>query len=444
MGKKHTASIFPRYRGEKWTGTQLPRESQNWLLGKADSVSKDRYHREAYRKELEKVIGKEPWKWPKYPLYFISDIHGDADAFIASLVASGAIKKTGPKDKDIKFTDVGRKGRFLIGGDCFDKGPSTLRLLRVIQILIEKHADVVILAGNHDVRMMLGIRSINMEADPRTDHFFIRMGRKMVPFLKEISEQYLQGKHALRDVPSARECRRLLYPPKSWFRDFPVHAVWTMPESTIHNEVRKLRIKIHQFDADCKKADLSIRMVYAAALKWHELFLHDKGEYAWFYQHMRLCYRKGSFMFLHAGIDDRVAGMLNNCSWKKLNKAFRELLYENPFDFYYGPIANSMRTKYRNIDRPLTRDGVKKIRKLGIRAVVHGHRNLLHGQRLMLRKGLLNVECDTTMDRNSRKKEGLKGVGAAVTIIRPEGCVLGISNDYPHIKLFDPKDTVSC
>jgi len=444
MGKKQTSSILPCYRGEKWTGTHLPRESQNWLLGKAASVRKDSYHRAAFRKEVEKVIGKEPWMWPKRPLYFISDMHGDADAFIASLVASGAIRKTGPRDKDIKITDVGRKGRFLIGGDCFDKGPSTLRLLRVIQILIDKHADVVILAGNHDIRMMLGIRSINMEADPRTDHFFIRMGRKMVPFLKEISEQYLQGKNALRDVPSARECRRILYPPKSWFRDFPVHAVWAMPESTIHNEVRKLRIKIRQFDEDCKKADLSIRMVYAAALKWHELFLREKGEYAWFYQHMRLCYRKGSFMFLHAGIDDRIAGMLNNCSWKQLNTAFRELMYENPFDFYYGPIANSMRTKYRNIDRPLTRDGVKKIRKQGVRAVVHGHRNLLHGQRLMLRKGLLNVECDTTLDRNSRKKEGLKGPGAAVTIIHPKGYILGISNDYPHIKLFDPKDAVSC
>lgn len=444
MGKKkHTANIFPCYQGEKWTGTHLPRESQNWLLGKADSVSKDSYHRAAYRKEFEKVIGKEPWMWPKRPLYFISDMHGDADAFIASLVASGAIKKTGPRDKDIKFTNVGRKGRFLIGGDCFDKGPSTLRLLRVIQILINKHEDVVILAGNHDVRMMLGIRSINMEADPRTDHFFIRMGRKMVPFLKEISEQYLQGKDALRDVPSASECRRILYPPKSWFRDFPVHAVWTMPETTIQNEIKKLRIKISQFDEDCKKADLSIRMVYAAAVKWHELFLQPRGEYAWFYKHMRLCYRKGSFMFLHAGIDDRIAGMLNHSSWKQLNTVFRELMYENPFDFYYGPIANIMRTKYRNIDRPLTRDGVKKIRKQGIRALVHGHRNLLHGQRLMLRKGLLNVECDTTMDRNSRKKEGLKGVGAAVTIIRPEGCILGISNDYPQIKLFDPKDAMS-
>ena len=442
MGKKNTSSIFPRYRGEKWTGTHLPKESQNWLMGKAHSVSKDGYHREAYRKSFEKVIGKEPWKWPKFPLYFISDMHGDADAFIASLVASGAIKKTGPGDKDIQFTDEGRKGRFIIGGDCFDKGPSTLRLLRVIQLLVKKRANVIILAGNHDIRMMLGIRSIDMEADPRTDHFFIRMGMKMVPFLKEISEQYLQGKDALRDVPSARECRRILYPPKSWFRDFPIHAVWTMPESTVHNEIKKLRTKIRQFDEACKQSDLSIRMVYAAATKWHELFLKPKGEYAWFYQHMSLCYRKGSFLFLHAGIDDRMAGLLSHSSWKQLNIKFRELMYENPFDFYYGPVANIMRTKYRNTDMPLTRGGVKKIHKQGIRVLVHGHRNLLHGQRLMLRKGLLNVECDTTLDRNSRKKEGLTGPGAAVTIIHPKGYILGISNDYPHIKLFDPKDTL--
>jgi len=412
-------------------------------MGKSRSVSKDRYHRAAYDKEFDKVIGKEPWKWPKRPLYFISDMHGDADAFIASLVASGAIIKTGPKDKDIKLTKEGRRGRFIIGGDCFDKGPSTLRLLRVIRLLVKKHNDLIILAGNHDIRMMQGIRSINMDADPRTDHFFVRMGRKMVPFLKEISEQYLQDKDALSDVPSARECRRILYPPKSWFREFPIHAVWAMPEPTIKREIKKMRIKIQQFDEACKQAGLSIRMVYAAAKKWHELFLQPKGEYAWFYQHMRLCYRKGSFMFLHAGIDDRIADMLSHNSCKQLNSKFRELLYANPFDFYYGPVANIMRTKYRDIDMPLTRNGVKKIHKQGIRVLVHGHRNLLHGQRLMLRKGLLNVECDTTLDRNSRKKEGLKGQGAAVTIIHPQGYILGVSNDYPHIKLFDLKQTMS-
>jgi Calcineurin-like phosphoesterase len=443
MGKKQSGSIFPRYRGEKWTGTHLPRDSQRWLMGKKRSVRKGRYHSAAYRKEFEKVIGKEPWKWPKRPLYFITDLHGDADAFIASLVATGVVKKTGPRDKDIKLTDAGRKGCFLIGGDCFDKGPSTLRLLRAIKILIDRHADVLILAGNHDVRMMLGIRSISMEADPRTDHFFIRMGRKMVPFLKEISEQYLQGEDALRGVPDTRECRRHLYPPKSWFRDFPEQAAWAMPESTKRKEVKRLHEKIRQFDKDIQDADISLRMVYAAAMQWQDLFLHPKGEFAWFYKHMHLCYRNGSFLFLHAGIDDRIAGVLSQRSWKHLNSKFRELMFDDPFDFYYGPFANIMRTKYRNVDMPLTRNGVRKIHNSGIHILVHGHRNLLHGQRLMLRKGLLNVECDTTLNRNSRKRDGLKGPGAAVTIIRPEGCILGISSDYPYIKVFDPELSVT-
>ena len=143
-------------------------------------------------------------------------------------------------------------------------------------------------------------------------------------------------------------------------------------------------------------------------------------------------------MILHAGIDDRIAAILSNRSWQHLNRKFRKLMFDNPFDFYYGPIANIMRTKYRNIDRPLTRHGVRKIRNQGIHVMVHGHRNLYHGQRLMLRKGLLNVESDTTLDRNSRKKEGLKGPGAAVTIIHPKGQILGVSTDYPYIKVFDP------
>ena len=122
----------------------------------------------------------------------------------------------------------------------------------------------------------------------------------------------------------------------------------------------------------------------------------------------------------------------------RLNSKFRELMFDDPFDFYYGPFANIKRTKYRNVDMPLTRNGVRKIHNSGIHVLVHGHRNLLHGQRLMLRKGLLNVECDATLNRNSRKRDGLKGAGAAVTIIRPEGCILGISSDYPYIKVFDP------
>jgi len=75
--------------------------------------------------------------------------------------------------------------------------------------------------------------------------------------------------------------------------------------------------------------------------------------------------------------------------------------------------------------------------------VVHGHRNVYRGQRIVCRHGMINFECDTTMDGNSRKKEGLKGPGAGVTIIKPEGVVLGISSDYPRIKLYSPDGSMS-
>jgi len=261
----------------------------------------------------------------------------------------------------------------------------------------------------------------------------------MVPFLSEIRDSYLQGKNALKGVPGNRECRRLLYPPKSWFREFPKLAAWAMPESTIEREIEKLRAKMTGFEVDCKKSGLSLRMVYAAVRKWQELFLHPKGEYAWFYKRMKLGSREGSFIFVHAGIDDRMAKVISDKGMKHINRKFRKQLYRDPFDFYYGPMANIIRTKYRPTDMPLTRNGVKLLRKKSaVHAIVHGHRNLLHGQRVMLRKGIVNFECDTTLDRNSRKKEGLEGPGAAVTIFRPEGLVMGVSTDYPYIKVFEP------
>jgi hypothetical protein len=439
MQLKNSCKYLPRYKGVSLIEARLPKQGQIWMLGKQRSVKKDKYHSAAYEHEMRKAIGQEPWQWPKRTLYFISDLHADADAFFASLVASGGVKKTGSRDKDFKLTREGRKACFLIGGDCFDKGPSSLRLLQVIRRLIDRGGNVQLLAGNHDVRMLLGIRSVGLEPDPRNDHFFIRMGPKMVPLLSEIRDRYLQGKDALKGVPNSRECRRLLYPPKSWFREFPKLAVWTMPESTIEREMKKLRKKIEGFEADCEKVGLSLRMVYAAARKWQELFLHSKGEFAWFYKRMKLGYREGSFIFVHAGIDDRMAKLISEKGMKHINRKFRKQMYQDPFDFYYGPMANIIRTKYRPIDRPLTRQGVKLLRKKSaVHAIVHGHRNLLHGQRVMLRKGIVNFECDTTLDRNSRKKEGLEGQGAAVTIFRPEGLVMGVSTDYPYIKVFEP------
>jgi len=441
MGKCKKTKGTPRlpvYRGEEWLDVELPHQPQPWLLGRQRSVSKDSDQRVSYALVLQQLLQEHSWRWPRRPIFFFSDLHADADALIASLVASGGVRKTGPGDGDFKLTKQGRKANFVIGGDCFDKGPSNLRLLRVIQRLIKRGARVRILAGNHDVRIKLGIGSVGLRRDPSSEHFFIRMGNKAVPFLKEVVDHYLQGGDALKGVPSNRECRRILYPSKGWFDEFPRLAGWVMPDKRLERELRRMREKMEEFEADCQRVGLSLRQVYAAVFKWQSLFLHPKGEFAWFFARMRLAYQRGSFLFVHAGLDDRAAKLINRQGVKRLNREFRHHAQDDLFEFYYGPLANVMRTKYRDVDMPLTAKGVDLIHQAGIHAIVHGHDNRHHGQRIRLRKGMVNFECDATVDRHTRRKEGLKGLGAAVTLFYPERQVLGISTDYPYIKVFDP------
>jgi hypothetical protein len=429
---------LPVYQGTKWIRPSLPDKCEPWPLGSSRSTAKEKGQRSSSGHLISELLRASPWRWPKRRLYFFSDPHADADAFIASLVASGGIKKNGEKDRDLKLTHVGHKADFVIGGDCFDKGPSNLRLLRVIHHLIKLGARVRILAGNHDIRIKLGIASVGMVSDTRQDHFFIRMGSKAIPMLKEVFDEYLQDKGVLKGIPSTRDCRRRLYPPKRWFKEFPELASWIMPDKRAAREVKRLREKIDSFESDCAAAGLSLRQVYAAALKWQSLFLQPDGEFGWFFKRMRLAYRRGSFLFLHAGIDDFTAKMINRRGVKYINQQFLEDIEDEFFGFYYGPLANAIRTKYRDVDRPLTRKGVELMHDAGIHVIVHGHANRRYGQRIMLRKGMVNFECDATIDRNSRKKEGLNAEGAAVTIFHPERRVMGVSTDYPRIKVFDP------
>jgi hypothetical protein len=70
---------------------------------------------------------------------------------------------------------------------------------------------------------------------------------------------------------------------------------------------------------------------------------------------------------------------------------------------------------------------------------VHGHVNHGNGQQISLHKGLLHIEGDITMDRNSRRKEGLSGIGFGATIVHPKHMIIGISSDHPAVKVFSAR-----
>lgn len=432
----------PPYYGKSWLDVKLPRKVEDWTKGHGKSIALNTGSQKELAHVLTSLNKENAWVFPKRRHFFFSDLHGDPCAFAASLVASGGVKKIGENPTDFELNARGKKANFIIGGDCFDKGPSSLGLLRTIHHLKKQGARVRILAGNHDLRVLFGMVSVGKHKQVENEYFFIRTGQKIIPLLKEVWDGYLKGQKGLKGIPSNKECKRILFPRENWFDKFPDAAAGQIPKAQIKRELERIEKKYNSFEEKCEKSGLSLRQVYATVLKWKELFLKPGSEFYWFYNHMRLAYRSGSFLFVHAGVDNEIAKKLSHDGVSGMNRSFKKVLKGNPFDYYYGPMCNTVRTKYRNVDQPFNSKGARYVRNAGISTLIHGHRNLHNGQRIALRSSILNFECDTSLDSDTRKKEGVRGRGASVTIIEPKGQILGVSSDYPCVKIFDPKITL--
>ena len=416
----------------------LPRASADWLTSAARSIRIPGADVECTTTHVQRLIDQTDWVAPKRPVIYITDLHADVDSFFDSLVASGGIERTGKRFGDFKLTSFGKKAHFVIGGDCFDKGPSNLRLLDGIRLVMNAGAKFTILAGNHDVRVMFGMQQVGVMC-PRNSHFFVRMGLKSIPLLRELVDRYRLKKLLARNkLPDLDACREAIFPTKAWYRHFPVEAQWVMPEDKIDAEVAKVRRKVDQFEQKCGEEGLDLRLVYAAAVQFQKEFLSPKGRYQWFFDKLKIAMREGSFLFLHAGVDDRFCYQLQSSGVNQINKRFRrEMNQGDPFELYYGSLFNAIRTKYRGKDLPFTDDGAQKLRSLGVHAVVRGHVSRSIGQCISVHNSIVHIDCDITLDRNSRQKEGLSGVGAGCTLFLPESRVVGISTDWHSAKLLD-------
>ncbi|MET1412480.1 metallophosphoesterase family protein [Roseibium sp. HPY-6] len=387
---------------------------------------------------LAKANALGPWDWPDKPIVFISDLHADAESLFRSLVAARAIVRNGPVQSDFSLTTFGKSCQIIIGGDCLDKGPSNLDLLDSLARLKKSGADVVLLAGNHDLRLFLGLEALTVKRGSLNAHMFVRMGKKVMPLMREVFDRYVDEDRALAELPDEKACLALMIPGKKWTKQFPKAAADYLNEAAVRKEMRRLKKKSAKFAEHAEDVGLSVRQLYAAALTCRRLFVEPEGRYAWFFQSMKALHQSGSLLFVHAGIDDSMASLISAKGIAHVNRRFRKESRKDPFVFYSGTVANLMRTKYRDIDHPLTGKGVEDLHLAGIKMLIQGHINRHQGQELKSKHGLLHLEADITLDRHSRSSEGLEGIGTGATIIQPDGNIIGISRDYPHAKLFDP------
>jgi hypothetical protein len=394
---------------------------------------------DAEQASLERVrdyASSRVWRWPSRVIYFVCDIHADTDAFLLSLVASGGIERTGAGDHEYRLTQAGRGATFIVGGDCFDKGPGNLRLLLCLKHLIDLGADVSILAGNHDLRTYLGLFHVGRR-ETELQHCFAQMGKKSIPLLLEIREAARRagGLDGPRLEPA--QVRRRLFPDSAWYKDFPAWAAESAPLPELCPDVAEIQEKSLQIEAACRRAGLSLDELYRAALRARRTLIEPEGELAWYFERMTLARQEGSFLFVHAGVDDTVAQVLQQGGVPALNAWYRRLFAGDLFALYHGPVGNVVRTRYRDIDPALGAQGRADLHAAGIHAIVHGHRSLADGQRLSLRAGVLQIECDASVDQNTRLHKGLRGPGGAAVILHPSGRIQAISTDYPRIRTLD-------
>ncbi len=412
-------------------GAALPRISAPWFeCGHEDD--------ELDEASLRAYCADRPWAVPQRPLLFLCDIHADREALIDSLAAGGAIEPSESLACGWRVTDFGRKALVVLGGDCFDKGPSTLELLRELNLLLAAGIEIELLAGNHDLRTLLGLQYMGRR-ESRFAHLFVRMGQKTVPLFAEIYERYVLsgGDHSVERLSEA-QAREILFPDRAWYEKFEEAAGDLIRPDKLTKELRRIAEKEEELSAACRALGMSLSDLHVAGVVARRLFLEPGGEFHWYFARTQLVRRWGSYLLVHGGVDDSCAAVLAEGGAQGLNDWYSRLLAEDPFELYNGPVGNCFRTKYRPEDYPLTRKGTDNLRRAGIYALVHGHKNVRKGQRMVLREGVLNFECDCSVDRNTRRNEKLSGAGAAVTIFAEDGAVYGLSADDSRLKVFDP------
>ncbi|MBL4849125.1 MAG: metallophosphoesterase [Planctomycetes bacterium] len=306
------------------------------------------------------------WIWPQESLTILGDSHADAAVLAQSL------DLTGDEDE-----------RVVLLGDLLDKGPSNLDLLDAVRQLLDTRPTTLLL-GNHDLRFLLALEHLDAPREGPAAHFATRLGLKGLALARELHRA------AGSPVPLASQAaaRARLEPGPGWKKAFS-EIEWA-------NEVERSR-ELDRLDR--KRAQLADAL--GGNFGWHhfaqaleigrEWFLDPDGRYAWLGSESRVCWRAGSFLFVHGGLDDLGARAIlsEGDAW---GADLARLRREAPLELYFGPIGRALRTKYRDFEPPLGEPGRRALTKLGVRALVTGHRPHPDAPRFVSRSEVLHLE----------------------------------------------------
>lgn len=311
-----------------------------------------------------------PWVWPAESLTVIGDLHADASVLRDSLALAAG---EGQAEDE----------RVILLGDLLDKGPSNLELLDAVRGLMQRRQTTLLL-GNHDLRFLIALEQLDAPRDSAQAHFPTRLGLKGLALARELYRA--AGSPAPSE--SVASARARLEPGPGWATAFDAVS-WANPAERAR-ERRRLETKRGQLAAalgtgfDWQHLALALEL----GRSW---FLEDGGRYAWLGEEARVCWRAGSFLFVHGGLDDLAARELTTLLESEGPDVAR-LRRSAPLELYFGALGRALRTKYRDHEPQLGPAGRADLAAAGVRALVTGHRPDPAAPHFVTRSGVLHLE----------------------------------------------------
>lgn len=354
---------------------------------------------------VQKQIKKWDWHFPKRPVFFTTDIHGDVKALNRSLhhgrIGYGIVDEEAPE-----LSHYGSSGTFIIGGDLIDKGPSSVKVLKAVNDLCIKN-NVRVLMGNHDLRTIVGLEGLYSN-NPLAKHSLVRLGSRLVELSIDVSGNlpYKVYQNGYRRASSDYESVFTI--DEKWERDFR-DSVRGALKSRVEKEIRKTRKKAHELRGAMLQQQMSYILLWKLLDQLYN-FMYSLE----FVKNIEVLYRAGSFLFVHAGLNDTAASYIAKHGVEGLNQYARRSLKTHPFHTYNGWIGDLTRTKnvgYKPSNYfSLTDKGTSLLHSIGIHGFLRGHQSNIKGPTVSAtphKEPLLEIGCDCCMNMNSRREEGV-------------------------------------